>query len=159
MSTAPEELDLTGQDLATVERMRQWSRVLGASVVGLGVAVLAGWALDLELLRSLSTTGVPMKANTALCFVLIGASIAVLGIDAASRRTRLAGVICAGAASTLALLTLSEYVAGWNLHIDEVLFKESAVVQTSDPGRMSPNSAACLLALGVAALLIDTRWR
>ncbi|MBM4202021.1 MAG: hypothetical protein FJ189_12155, partial [Gammaproteobacteria bacterium] len=46
---------------------------IGAIV--LGSAVLIGWAADIALLKSLSPVWVSMKANTAVCFVLIGIAL------------------------------------------------------------------------------------
>lgn len=52
----------------------------------------------------------------------------------------------------MGLLTLCEYVFGWNPGFDQWLFPEPAgTVGTSHPGRMAPDTALCfvLLAAGL----------
>ncbi|MEI8340986.1 MAG: CHASE3 domain-containing protein, partial [Verrucomicrobiota bacterium] len=123
------------------------ARLAGALVVGAGGMVLVGWALDISALKSILPGWVSVKPNTALAFVLTG--IAVL--FAACSSTGLSR-LCGGVAGLIGLLTLSEYIFGWNPGFDQWLFHESAgTVGTSFPGRMAPDSALCfvLLAAGL----------
>ena len=67
-----------GMDHARARRIRRFhqvSRVTGAAVMVLGVTVLVGWALDVELFVSLYSSLASMKANTALLFVLLGCAL------------------------------------------------------------------------------------
>src|SRR5204863_329332 len=78
-------------------------------------------------------------------------------------RTRLVVQGCAWAVSVVGLLTLSEHLLGWNLHIDQLLVRETqGVVATTVPGRMAPAEAGSFLLLGVALLLLgdpSPGWR
>ncbi len=48
------------------------SEILSVMVFIGGSAVLAGWAFDIAALKSVLPGLLTMKANTALCFVLVG---------------------------------------------------------------------------------------
>ena len=52
------------------------------------------------------------------------------------------------------LLTLSQYLFGWDLHVDQWLFRDSANAYNIAPGRMSPFSTwtFVMLGMGLAAL-------
>ena len=58
----------------------------------------------------------------------------------------------------LGLLTLSEFVFGWDLGIDQLLAREApGASMTSSPGRMAPNAALNFLFLGGALLALEVR--
>ena len=124
-------------------------RLAGALAIGVGGLVLVGWALDVAALKSLLPGWVSVKPNTALAFLLTGIALLFAG----HRATWLAR-LCAWGGGVIGLLTLGEYVFGWNPGFDQWLFPEPAgTVGTSYPGRMAPDSALCLvlLAVGLAA--------
>jgi PAS domain S-box-containing protein/putative nucleotidyltransferase with HDIG domain len=138
--------------------------VLAASafVVLLGCVVLLGWALGVMTLASVAPGHVAMKPNSAVCFVLMGVALALLGPVVISRRRRVLGGSFAAGAGLLAALTLSEYVLGIDLGIDQLLFSEApGAVGTSYLGRMAPNSAVAfvLLSGALACLGPGGRWR
>jgi CHASE3 domain sensor protein len=121
----------------------------------MGGLILAGWMLDLPLLRSWFPHQPEAKANAAICFVLIGTA---LGLKARRESGHPAWAnLCAGLALLIALLTLAEYLLGANLGIDELLFRESpTAVGVVHPGRMTLPAAICVLLLGAAALALKT---
>ena len=140
---------------------RWLSLARGAGLFGaaIGVAVLAGWVLNVDELKSLAPGLIAMKANTALGFVLAGAALwsksHEVGRSAVVRRR--IGSAFGGAGALIGLLTLAEYATGRGLGIDELLFREPAgAIGTLAPGRMAPASAVCLLLVGVA-LMLDVR--
>jgi signal transduction histidine kinase/CheY-like chemotaxis protein len=123
-----------------------------------GVVVLFGWMLDIPSLKSVLPGFVTMKANTAVGFVLAGASLALLGCAARSVRIRRLSQACAGIMALLGLLTFSQYLFGLDLGIDQLLFRAPAgTVGTLSPGRMAPATAIDLLLLGGALLLAGFR--
>jgi PAS domain S-box-containing protein len=127
-----------------------------------GLLVLAGWAFDLAPVKSVLPGQVTMKANTALGFLLAGAALALLLPEAEGRpRWRsLAGHAAAALVAALGLLTLSQYLFGWDLGIDQLLVAERlGAVATSAPGRMAPNTALNFLLVGTSLLLLDLRSR
>ncbi len=132
----------------------------GVVVATLGGLVLAGWALDLEAVKSVLPGLVAMKANTALAFVLAGLSLWLQAREGASARRWWVARAAALSTALIGSLTLLEYVAGLDLGIDQLLFEEAATaLATSSPGRMAPATAFAFLALGLALLLLDTATR
>ena len=118
-----------------------------------GTAVLHGWFFDIALLKSLLPVWVSMKANTAACFILCGIALlwAQHAQDLQSRFSRL----CAFLVGLTGLLTLCEYIFGWNIGLDSLLFSEHAgTVGTSHPGRMAPETALCFVLLACALFLV-----
>jgi len=143
-----------------VASLQSFSRTAGTMVAFVGCLVLFGWAFDIPALKSIFPGLATMKANTALAFILAGISLWLLRRDGADQRTRRIAHLCAFGVALIGLLTLSEYLCGWNLGIDQLLFQDSQeAVQTFSPGRMAPATALNFLLLGVSLLLLDRETR
>ncbi|MBW4630649.1 MAG: PAS domain S-box protein [Iphinoe sp. HA4291-MV1] len=128
---------------------------------------------------------VTMKANAAVCFILSGISLWLFHWrvgEAGEQGSRGAGEagelgrriifdqfpipnsqfpipliakVCTSTVLVIALLTLSQYMFGWNLGIDELLFREEPnALMTSHPGRMGLNTALNFSVLGRALELV-----
>jgi len=129
----------------------------GMVTFALGGVIMVGWIGDLPVLKGLFPHQVQAKPNTALCFMLLGASLALkAGSYQPSRTASLRKRLAHGGAffaALIGLLTLVQYASGANLGIDERLFKESAdAVDTVHPGRMAIPTALSFLLLGTALL-------
>jgi PAS domain S-box-containing protein len=139
-----------------VQSLRLYARVAAELVAILGMAVLAGWAFDVELLKAAIPGHVTMKANAALAFLLAGSSARLLCSERTGRRLRLAARAAGAAVAAIGLATLFEYVAGLDLGIDELLFRDAPrAFQTHHPGRMAPGTALAFLLLGVSLAIHD----
>ncbi|MET0153692.1 MAG: ATP-binding protein [Candidatus Binatia bacterium] len=124
--------------------------------VAVGGAVLAGWTIDNATLKSLYPGLVTMKPNDALGLILTGGALWLMRREPVPRSRRRWGIFCALGAGLIGLTALSEYAFGWDLGIDQLLFRESHdVIWTSQPGRMAPTSAVNFLLLGTALALLD----
>jgi len=138
----------------TGEGLRRVPALVGAGIAALGVIVLLGWVLDVDGLKSV-LPGLPtMKANTALCFLLIGLALLL-------RHRRKARIACSATLCTLVGLTLAEYAAGWDLRLDQFLFQDAPDPHTFYPGRMTPVTALSFAMSGVSLLLLAVprgRW-
>jgi PAS domain S-box-containing protein len=143
--------------MRVIKRVRQVA-LLSIAISGL---VLMGWAFDLPSLKTILPGGwIAMKVNAAICFMLVGTALGLtanLTTIPHSPRTlwmlRLAR-LCAALAGLIGLLTLSEYIFGWNLGIDQCLFPEAAgTLGTSYPGRMAPDVALSFVLLSTALLI------
>ena len=126
------------------------------TAVTIGFIALYGWALQIGWMKSVVPGLVEMKANTA--FGLIFASAAYWLLVAAEHGTRrfYIGRLLALLTTLIGLVTGIEYLTGWNLYIDELIFSESPyAVATSSPGRMAPATVVSFVAIGLALLLLD----
>ena len=142
-------------DQRHLSRFRLSSGAIGILVGVLGALVLVGWRWDIQVLKGVfPAIGTTMKPNTALGFVLTGLSLALLHRKPGGWARKVSPIL-AIAAALIGALTLCEYGSGWNLHIDEFLFRETAVSSVSMPGRMSPATAAAFFLSGAALVLID----
>jgi hypothetical protein len=128
----------------------------GIFAIVVGGVVLLGWLFKLPTLQSI-LPGLPkMVANTALAFVLSGLSLWLASTSALghNRHHRLAQIL-AGLVLLISLLTLSQYLFGWNLGIDELLFTDPVGPEaTSSPGRSSPRTTLAFSLVGLALLLL-----
>jgi hypothetical protein len=133
----------------------QWPRRLGktagALVLITGVIVLLGWAFDVATLKSVLPGFPPMVPNTALGFVLSGLSLWLLSAEplATSRKraAQIGGVIIA----VMGALTVVEYLFGWRLGMDQLLFSSrTAAVATPVAGRPSLLTAFNFFWFGLA---------
>src|SRR3990172_609338 len=155
----PEHFIVSGQaDARRVSAARFVSQAASAAVILLGLLVLAGWTFNIPALMSVLPRFVTMKVNTAFAFLLIGLSLWLLKKENGGRRTRRIAQACAMVVAVIGLLSLSEYLFGLDLGIDQLLFKEPATATgTSSPGRMAPTTAANFLMLGLVLVLLDVR--
>jgi PAS domain S-box-containing protein len=139
---------------AVVARLRQGSRLGGLIAGSLGLLALIGWAWGISILESLGPSWAPMKANTALCLICLGAALWLFGGGSPSRHRTIVRLLAAFAV-TVAALTLTQDLLGWHLGLDELLFLDRA--SATRPGRMAPNTATLLVLIGVAVLRLDDR--
>ena len=142
--------------VAPVDFRRLLSRcgvVAGLSTLTLGLIVLYGWHSRSITLIQVLPTFVPMQYNTALGFVLCGLSL-LLTCFGRPRWACWSG----GLAAVIGSLTLLEYITNSNFGIDELFMKHDITVETSQPGRMAPNTAVCFTLVGLSAVLPNTRW-
>ncbi|MBD1945412.1 PAS domain S-box protein, partial [Coleofasciculus sp. FACHB-712] len=143
----PQSSDLIGT-------LQSFSKKATIAVIAIGCAVLLGWMFNIPILKSILPGLVTMKANAAVCFILSGTSLWLWHRYPADESKRRLGQWFAGIVMVVGLLTLMQYVLGWDFGIDQLLFKASSdTFGTSSPGRMAPNTALNFLMLGVALLL------
>ncbi|WP_437550591.1 hypothetical protein WME97_07285 [Sorangium sp. So ce367] len=135
-------------------------RAACAITVVTAAAVLVGWWLDVQTLKSVHPTFVTMKANTALAFLAAAASL-WLHCRAGSRLwTRRLSRACASGVAVVGLLTFLEYALNRPLHIDQILFREGpGAVGTPHLGRMAITTAICFVLVGSALWLLDAKAR
>ena len=121
----------------------------------MGVMVLIGWAADIEILKRIVPGLTAMNPATAVGFLCLGWSLAVLSQPASPIVRRLARVVAAvpvviGVSRVAALGGLGD------LQLDRLLF--TAKLIAADFGRanqIAPNTAVNLVLLGAALLLLD----
>jgi PAS domain S-box-containing protein len=135
-----------------------WAHRL-AVVCGLGSALigaiaLAGWITHTHALIY-GAWGISVKTNAAIGLILAGSSLVLLDHPAPPWRARL-GRVLAGCVIAIGLATLVEHVTGWNLRIDQLLFRETSLGPvTLSPNRMGVPASLCLSLIGCALLCLD----
>ena len=128
------------------------ARACGFLVLLVGAVALSGWILGIGTLKSFGG-GITMKANAAIGLLFLGASLLLLRFQ--SRAAQGIGVLFAAIVAVLGVATLSEHVVGWDLGIDQYLFREApGAAATASPGRMGPPASTCFSLGGIALFLL-----
>lgn len=122
-----------------------------AGAAAIGAAVLAGWALDIEVLKSVLPGAAQMKPNTAAALVLAACAIVLPPRTHGVRRwvAPAIGLLVA----LLGAATLAQSMTGVDLGIDQWLFADDAAAFDTPPGRMSPFAAWGFVLVGACAVL------
>jgi signal transduction histidine kinase len=130
---------------------------IGAMLVA-GV-VLAGWLIDFHPMTSFGPNRVRMKANSAIIFLLLGASLYLVAThDRLSRQAKVLIQTSIGLVFAVAGASLIEDILGTDLGIDQLLFTMPPEAPLAvHPGRMAPLTSTAAIALGVALLVVQTR--
>ena len=121
-----------------------------------GFLVLTAWAFHIERFKTILPGQVAVKANTAICFILLGLALWLL--RRTENRHPATGKVIAQSlgflVAVIGLLSLLECWFGWDLGIDQLLFAAGPedLPGSVRPGLMSPVSAASFLLLGIAIL-------
>jgi PAS domain S-box-containing protein len=124
--------------------------LLGAALLVLvGALVLVGWVQGIDALVQLQPDYAPMQPNMALSLIATG--IVLLALEWEAHQLVWLAVLPAA----VGLLTILQYVAGWNLSIDEFLLQVHITVDPSAPGRMSRLTALALFISGLGLLWFD----
>ena len=128
----------------------------GASLLAflIGLSVLGAWLFDFRPLLTVLPDFVAMKPNTAvaLCFGGMSLFLFTWPMVGANRILIKLSTAFAGAVAVIGILTLLEYVTGFNLGIDELLFRDH--ISSGAPGRMAPITGFNFVCLGLALGLL-----
>lgn len=139
-------------------RYRTISVVCALVTLSVGVSSLLGWISGNELLKRIHPALVTIKANTAVCLILISASLLLLRNPLTSNLKRRTGQLFAILVALVGFLTLIQHLTGWNLGIDQLLFTETLVeAGPSFPGRMGVAASLNFIFFGFALLFLDAR--
>ena len=126
-------------------------QVAGLLAAGGAALVLIGWVFDIGPVKAPIPGLATMKANTAAVFVLAGAAV---WMSKAGVRPSRGTCLLASVVAIVGLATLSEYLFGWDLHFDQLAFKDDkSPAATLAPGRMSPATASFFVLFGASVLV------
>ncbi|MBL1176982.1 PAS domain S-box protein [Pantanalinema sp. GBBB05] len=128
----------------------------------IGILVLLGWQWEHALLKQgLLTATSTIKANTAVCFVLAGITLGLLQLSPMLKLPRSAWRWLQRLSHSLAwillfvgALTLGEYLFGWNVGIDQLLWSTGSDLAQPYPDRMGQVTAINFTLLGIIFLCL-----
>jgi hypothetical protein len=153
-------------DLRVVRHLGLFVGFASLFSVAVGLLSLVGLTFGIAVLKSTILGQPVIKFNAAVCLVFLGLSLWLLrqhNDHPFPRAWRLCGRLMAAITALLGLLSLAEHLAGWELGIDQLLFREPAAdaFVSVRPGLMAPITALDFLLLGIALLLLDRgiSWR
>ena len=132
------------------------AKIVIAFVIIIPIIVILGWIFNIEIFK----TGFPgshstMKFNTAFCFLLAGISLALLQKERLSPSKWLLWQILTSTLIIIPTLTLIQYIFGWQLGIDQLIFIDINPSKTTIyPGRMGEITALNFILVGIALLLL-----
>jgi len=134
--------------------------------IAVGLLGLAGWVFNVPVLKSVIPGQVVIKPNAAVVLLLLGLSLWLMRkpgdrpVD--NGRLRI-GQVLAILSAVFGAVSLVEQAAGWDLGIDQLLFRETAadVIGSLRPDLIAPITALDFLLLGLALLGLDWTipWR
>ena len=138
--------------------MRAAARATVVIPIAVGTLVLYGWMSDTEVLKRIIPGLVAMNPATAVGFLLLGFSFALLSMEAGATPRHRTGEVLALVVALIGIVKLLALMTPIDLHIDQLLFANK--LKASDfglPNQMAPNTALNFLLLGVALMNIDRR--
>lgn len=143
-----------------LRRYRAISIALGMFAFLIGGAALLGWILDNNFLKRIHPSLVTMKANTAVCLMLVALCSWLIQDRTPSPLKRGLNQLFAAIVGIIGLVTLSEHIFGWNTGLDQLLFYESPQeAGMSFPGRMGVAASLNFFFIGIALSFVYSRSR
>jgi diguanylate cyclase (GGDEF)-like protein len=149
-------------EVPVVPGLRRWCRgVCVAVLLTATVVFVGGWVLHVEALQNLVPGTVAMKPLTAVALFFSAAVLWLLTDARTGGRRRLVGYLGALVPVLIGSAILSEYLFGWHLGIDDLLFPNVIRREglTTYPGRPAPTTAVSLVLIGLALAALDLRSR
>lgn len=124
-------------------------------VVVVSVIVMAGWIFNIAAIRNIIPGTAAMKFNAALGFLCGSLSLLILQRKKFQLRESKIGGALVVLIMLIGLLTVSEYIFGWDLRIDQ-LFVRDLGTSAGAPGRMAFITALCFILWGLALISIKS---
>jgi PAS domain S-box-containing protein len=127
-----------------------------------GLFALVAWKLDIVAIVTAGSDHTGMARSTAIALILGGVALLLRAEESHRRWMRHLGSACALLTIIIALTTLLRLVHVLPAYLEEnLLFGPLRVGAGSMTIRMSPNTALCLVLLGISSLFLDVqvgRW-
>lgn len=139
--------------------LRMCVNVACIASVGMGLAALGGWYLDIAFLKSIVPNLASMKVNSAAGFILLGTALWLRRDEHSDWKMHRLGQACGGIVILFSLLTLGEYIFGLDFGIDQLLIRDLETPEALHPGRMSITTALDFALGGFALAFLDTKIR
>lgn len=140
----------------TILLLKHLSKISSILISIFGFLMLFGWIFDISIFKSPGPNFSTVKADLALCFVLIGLSLFLIQTKIINKHNQKITYILAVIVVLIGVLTLMEYIFSFNLGIDQIIFKEApGAIGTLYPNRMEFIAALNISLIGGAILLLS----
>jgi two-component system, NtrC family, sensor kinase len=138
---------------ARLQLQRRLARGLVMAVMAMGVTVLAGWAVHLDLFKLMAPRMTSMNPTTAACFLLASLSLWLIefGQRIPGRREIARTVACFVLA--IGLIRVGGYLLDFDPRLDRLLIPGGVAMNRP----IAPNTAVNLSLVAAALLLVDYR--
>lgn len=129
----------------------------GCLLAGLiGTLVLIGWQFNITALKSIFPNYISMKANAAICFLLVAIALGLLRTSPVKSWHRILANTALVITFSIALATLCEYYFSINLGIDELVVMDVDGHSGKFPaGRLAPITGVMFVMISIGALMMD----
>ena len=134
--------------------------LLGMAVILLGITVLSGWIFHIIALVEIFPGFVAVVFNTALCFVLTGAALALPGLT--GRPMPKLQTIMGSIIFILCALIFGEHLFDKSFGVDWAFLHTWFHDGNIRPGRLAPNTAIGFMLIGSTLILmnrVSAKWR
>lgn len=120
----------------------------------LSIAVIIGWAHNIEILKSVIPGYASMKFNTAFCFIITGCTLYLLNTD----KSGTTSTVLSSFLVLFGLVSFCQDIFNINIGIDQLIFadNESIMKGIPNPGRIATLTSLCFSLLGLALLIIKS---
>ncbi|HEY7544190.1 MAG TPA: DUF4118 domain-containing protein, partial [Blastocatellia bacterium] len=135
--------------------------------IAVGLLGLIGWTFGIAVLKSVIPGQVIIKPNAAVCLVLIGLALwllrkkddkNIISLQPFPNLKKLGGQVLAAIVALVGLFALTEHLFGWDLGIDQLLFRDEnpwEAFGSVRSGLIAPITALDFLLLGLALIWLD----
>ena len=151
------EKDRASENLSEVPILLKALPVTASALaICVGLLVLAGWFLDLELFKRILPDFVAMNPATAFSFVIAGLALAMSIQRKQSEARRRFATTLSTIVLLIGLAKLIGIAANWHPNVDEWFFASKlAGAGGQMPNRMAPNTAFNFVLVGLSLLTLD----
>lgn len=136
------------------------SRVLCVSTVLVSLLTAIGWIFEIPLLTQLTSFLPAMQPNTAAALVVSAAAVLLTPADPSARRRASSAMFLGLMVALLGVLTLGQYMFGWDLGVDRIFTHVAPTTSQPFPGRPAPQTALNFGILGAAVIAVNlgVKW-
>jgi len=123
--------------------------IIGLLGIVTGIVVIIGWLFNLPGFETIYPHYVSMRFNTALCFILLGATLIITQVES-NKYNKLIFLVLSITLSIFGALSLSQDIFHFNSGIDQLFVTDRlAIVEKYPfPGRMATNVSFCFALCG-----------
>lgn len=133
--------------------IRSGAKLALVFIVFIGFLCITGWAFDIGILKRILPGMASMKANTAICFLLLSAALLLYIYFEEESRWRKISILLSVVCGVVAILTLAEYLFDFHIGIDQFLFVDNETHPANFPGRMSVATCVAFMLASLSFIL------